>query len=59
MPTDLVTKTIDALRHLGADNHDARRLLGMYAGRHDMTAEEVAQVLDEFPARRPVNRHTH
>lgn len=60
MPTDHVNKAIDALRHLGVDNRDdARRLLGMYAGRHEMTAEEITQVLGASPARRTANSHAH
>ncbi|MFG1844610.1 hypothetical protein [Micromonospora carbonacea] len=59
MPTDHATKAINALRHLGVDNRDdACRLLGMYAGRHDMTAEQVAQIPDQFPARRAANSST-
>ncbi|KAB1946491.1 hypothetical protein F8271_06540 [Micromonospora sp. ALFpr18c] len=60
MPTDHTTTTTDALRHLGITNRDdARQLLGSYARRHEMTANDIAQVLDDFPARRAVTRDTH
>ncbi|MFG1881120.1 hypothetical protein [Micromonospora sp. NPDC049102] len=62
MPSDHTTTTTasDALRHLGVSNrNDARRLLASYARRHEMSAEEMQQVLDEFPARRAVTRSTH
>lgn len=58
MPTDHGAKVINALHHLNANHHQARRLLGMYAGRDEMTAEDVARVLAEFPDRRKVNRPT-
>ncbi|MEV0216015.1 hypothetical protein [Micromonospora sp. NPDC050695] len=62
MPPDHTTSATasDALRHLGVTNRDeARRLLDMYARRHEMSAEQTQQVLDEFPARRAVTRDAH
>jgi len=62
MPPENTTTTTasDALRHLGVTNRDdARRLLGSYVRRHEMSADDVAQVLDTFPARRAVTRDAH
>jgi len=47
---DHVAKAIEALTHLGVDNRaDARRMLGMYAGRHDLSVDNIKQVIQAFP----------
>lgn len=51
--TDPVHIAITALEHLQADNRDeARKLLDMYAGRHELTEEQRRQIIEHFPDRR-------